>query len=205
MFWMCTGESPYARLAPFQVGGRGAPASGSSGQLKACQGPPCQTCWLAAPAMPCAQLLAGRPPCRLVQAGCSTAALLANTTLPPSFDPTHPLRPFLRPTNITLPPFVPAHPVQVVGRKLEEVHKRARLAMPPAVPTSLQFLVWDCTHWDPCARCVRACARVCAHSSVWFWSEGRPGVHACVWADAERQLLVPPFGACLRRLLRGCH
>ncbi|KAL4430886.1 hypothetical protein ABPG75_006142 [Micractinium tetrahymenae] len=53
-------------------------------------------------------------------------------------------------------PYAGLAPFQVVGRKLEEVHKQARLAMPSTVPASLQQLLWDCTHWDPRAR-PRAC------------------------------------------------
>lgn len=39
--------------------------------------------------------------------------------------------------------------MQVVGKKLEEAHRRQRLQLPPSMPPELQPLVWDCTHWDP--------------------------------------------------------
>ena len=38
---------------------------------------------------------------------------------------------------------------QVVGKKLEEAHRKQQLVLPPAMPPKLQQLVWDCTHWDP--------------------------------------------------------
>lgn len=68
-----------------------------------------------------------------------------------------PLLPFM------LPGVAPAyilkdvlHPFhwQVVGKKLEEAHRRQRLELPPSMPPELQALVWDCTHWDPRQRCV---------------------------------------------------
>jgi hypothetical protein len=40
-------------------------------------------------------------------------------------------------------------PFQVVGRKLEEVHRQQRLLLPPDMPPALRRLVWDCCHWDP--------------------------------------------------------
>lgn len=40
-------------------------------------------------------------------------------------------------------------PFQVVGRKLEEVHHRRRLFLPPQIPAALREVVWECIHVDP--------------------------------------------------------
>lgn len=49
-------------------------------------------------------------------------------------------------------PYTGLAPFQVVGRKLEEVHRRLPLALPPNMPKELQKVVWDCTHWEPYSR-----------------------------------------------------
>lgn len=121
VFWMVTGASPYAGLAPFQVGGWAVvvpclPPSGACTQRRSA-------------------LLAACAPCQGVQPRLLAGFLAC-------------LRPVCHPCAASR-----EGALQVVGRKLEEAHKKAPLGMPPTVPASLQRLVWDCTHWDPCARC----------------------------------------------------
>ncbi|KAL4426393.1 hypothetical protein ABPG77_004687 [Micractinium sp. CCAP 211/92] len=120
LFCMCTGASPYAGLAPFQVGGWAAgapclPPSGAGCKRRSASLAACAPCWGVQP-----RLLAGFLAC---------------------------LRPVCHPCAASR-----EGALQVVGRKLEEAHKRAPLGMPHTVPAGLQRLVWDCTHWDPCAR-----------------------------------------------------
>ena len=77
---------------------------------------------------------------RAASAAAATAAAAASCRAPTS-----------QPAHCTCTALSP----QVVGRKLEEVHRHRPLPLPPAVPDALRSLVWACTHPDPEERCVQ--------------------------------------------------
>lgn len=122
---MCKGEGPYPALAPFQVR-----ALCNEERLG----------WR----LPGVRVAAGAVP----QEGPQGARREARS------------HPAPQPSNTT-PKCVPSLPLhhrlfifalQVVGKKLEEIHKKTRLLLPPCMPPDLRRLVWDCTNWDPAQR-----------------------------------------------------
>ena len=64
----------------------------------------------------------------------------------------------------------------MVGKKLEEAHRRRRLQLPPSMPPELQALVWACTHWDPQQRWVDDAGWL--RHNVAAGQQGAPGLGA---------------------------